>query len=196
MRLVKNIIVVLLFMVLVLVIFNFLTSNGYAEITDLIHKDTEKLIIEEGYDFSDSELNKYQVNEILFIPYTRHNPFESYDEEFYSYSLRLASYKPKENDNKVMINYVTVEGINDVEFDKITKTLNRKLEFIGHEKNSEVQIDEFILIDEINNYNMELNDNSQIKVVLNVSVEENEKIVTRDLVYKFETRVRKYLVQR
>ena len=43
---------------------------------------------------------------------------------------------------------------------------------------------------------MELTNKSQIKVVLNVSVEEDGEVITRDLEYIFETRIREYLVQR
>jgi hypothetical protein len=43
---------------------------------------------------------------------------------------------------------------------------------------------------------MELNNKSQLKVILNITVEENGQSTTKDLEYIFGTRIRKYLVQR
>lgn len=191
MRLIKIILIVVIVIILILTILTIATSRGFSEITDLIHKDTENVHVKEGYNFTDPKLERYQINGVLLIPYARQNPFKS-NEKYNTYSLRLASYKQKENDNKVIINRVTVEGINDIKFIKIDKILNEKSEF----SNDNISLSENILMDEINNYDMELTDKSQIKVLLNVSVEENGNITTRDLEYIFETKTRKYLIQR
>ncbi len=195
MRLIKIIIIVVLVVILILIALTILTSRGFSEITDLIHKDTEKVHVEEGYSFTDPKLEQYQINGVLLIPYTRQNPFKTYEDKYYNYSLRLAAYKRADN-QKVAINHVRVEGVKNVKFNKITKgNLSIELEFNKDESN-EVQTSEIILIDEINDYDMELTDKSQIKVVLNVSVEENGRVATRDLEYIFETKIRKYLNQR
>lgn len=191
MRLIKIVIIVALVTLLIFIMLTILTSHGFSEITDLIHTDTEKVHVEEGYSFTDPKLEKYQINGVLFIPYTRHNPIGN-DDKFYTYSLRLASYKKKDDDNKVIINYATLEGINDIKFIEMNKILNKESEFVD----GNMRLSEGVLIDEINNYDMELTDKSQIKVVLNVSVEENGEITTRDLEYIFETKIRKYLNQR
>ena len=112
-----------LLIVLIIVIFSsiFLTSCKFARIIDLIEKDTE--VFFDNYDFSDPRLKPYQINEIIFSPYTIHFPSD------YEYSLVLSSYRKKENKSKVIINNVRVEGIKDVKFKKITKELNQELDF-------------------------------------------------------------------
>lgn len=183
----------IMFLILGLLILSLLTSCRFSEITDLIHKDTEKFY--ENYSFSEPLLQKYKINKILFIPYTNQNPEQSYEQKYSTYSLSLASYGQKVNNSKVIVNYVTVEGDQDIIFDKITNNLNESLEFNNDEKQDNMKISVITLFDEINDYNMELTDKSRLKVVLNVTVEENGKSITGDLEYYFETRVRKYLVQ-
>lgn len=183
----RNIIIVLVTGILIISI---LTSCQYAEIIDLIHKDTEKY--HDGNNLSAPELEHYQIKGIIFTPYTIHNPEQSYEQKYSTYSLKLAYYSQKKNNAKITINYVTIEAIQDVKYDKISKKLNKLLDL----NNDNMQLNDVVLIDQINNYNMELKDKSQIKVVLNISIEENGEIITRDLEYIFETRIRKYLVQR
>ena len=86
--------------------------------------------------------------------------------------------------------------VKDVNFNKVTKEdLNIELEF-SEDKSNELQSSEIVLIEEINDYDMELNNKSQLKVILNITVEENGQSTTKDLEYIFGTRIRKYLVQR
>ncbi|MFZ5966968.1 MAG: hypothetical protein ACOYVK_07310 [Bacillota bacterium] len=171
-----------------------LTSRGFSKSMELIHKDTDKF--HKGYNFSDPLLTQYQTNGIVFTPYTRQNPEHSYQEKFPTYSLRLAAYKEKENGSKAVINYVTIEAAKDVRFNKLTKDINKKLEFGTVRKNKHIQCSEVILVDGINHYDMELNQDSRIKVMINVTVEESGKSSTCDLEYYFDVRTRRFLVQR
>lgn len=193
MRLIKIIIIVVIVVILILTTLTIVTSRGFAQIADLINRDTEMFY--KQYSFSEPPLKNYQINGVLFIPYTNHNPLPSYDQKFHNYSLNVVAYRQKGNNSKVIINKVTLEGINDIEFDNIAKVLNKDMEFSDDAKHADKQLDRITLIDEINNYDMKLTNKSQIKVVLNVSVEENGKITTGDLEYMFETKMRKYLVQ-
>ena len=83
--------------IILIILLTVLTTRGISQIIDLIHKDTEDMHVEEGYNFLNTEVNKYQIGRILFIPYTRQNPLPNYEQKYYTYSLRLAAYKQKEN---------------------------------------------------------------------------------------------------
>ena len=120
----KNVLIVL---IIVIFISSFLTSCKFSKIIDLVHKDTDTFY--KKYDFSDSRLKKYQVNGIIFIPYTRQLPHRSYSDKFHYYYLSLASYRKKGDDGKVIINNVELEGVKEVKFKKITKELKQELEF-------------------------------------------------------------------
>ena len=48
----------------------------------------------------------------------------------------------------------------------------------------------------MNENDMKLNAKSEMKIVMNISVQENETLTTRNLEYSIETKVRKYLQQR
>lgn len=188
----KIIILILVSIVLILIT---LTSCKFDQITDLIHKDTESLQARNAEMLTDDKTEKYQIEGILFIPYIRQNPFETYEDKYYCYSLRLAAYKLA-GEQKVVVNCISIEGVKDVNFNKVTKEdLNIELEF-SEDKSNELQSSEIVLIEEINDYDMELNNKSQLKVILNITVEENGQSTTKDLEYIFGTRIRKYLVQR
>jgi hypothetical protein len=184
--LLRNIVVLVLTMLI-------LTGCSFAEITDLIHRDTDRISVEKEDGFSNPRLNQYKVNGVVFIPYTRQNPFKTYEDKYYYYSLRLASYTQAIN-SKVVVNCVTIEGVRNVKFKTITKEANKQLEF-SNDPNNKTLKSEIVLVDAINDYNMELNKDSQLKVVLNVSVEQDGKTTTRDMEYVFETQIRKYLNQ-
>jgi hypothetical protein len=172
----------------------FLTSCKTAKIIDLINQDTNRFY--EDYDLSDQALEQYKINDVLFIPYTVHNTAQSYKDKFDSYKLILEVYR-KDNDNsKIIINHVAVEGIKEVKFKRIAKTLNKTIKLNNLSKGSEFQTGEIVLLEEINTYNMELKDNSQIKVILNISVIDGIKTINKDIEYIFQTNTREYLLQR
>lgn len=168
-----------------------LTSCGIAEITDLYHKDTKSVgrPIEE-INFSDPKLKNYQINGILFYPVIGHNSTNSDLETYY---LMLKTFKPKEQaNNNVIINNVKVEGSKDINFSPISKDLNKNLIFTNEDTNSSIQTSKIDLIEQLNDYNMKLSENkSELKVVINVSVEDGEQIITKELIYIFETNTRK-----
>jgi hypothetical protein len=171
------------------------TSCTTAKITDLVHKDTEVGNIQD-IKFSDPLLKKYQINGLLFVPYMVHNPDKSYNSDYENFSLKLATYKPIEDvGSNVKVNSVKIVGVKDINFTPISNTLNIYLVFKNEDKNPNLQVSEEYLVDEINNYNMQLNKESQLKVIINVSIEENGKIITEDLIYTFETNIREYLIQ-
>jgi hypothetical protein len=172
-----------------------LTGCQTASITDIIHPKTDKLELNEDV-FDESDSKPYIVGGILFIPYTRQNDFDSYDMDYYKYSLKLAAYKPIENGNTAVINQVKVIGKKDVTFKDINKDLALPLEFSKIQDNPSIQESENVLIDEIYPDNMNLTDQSVITVVLNVSVVENGETITKDLTYDFVPRTRTYNVQR
>jgi hypothetical protein len=164
----------------------------FDSITNLINEDTE--IFYEEYNFLNPILNQYKVNGVLFIPYITH---ESYEDKFSTYALRLEVYKQNINSSNATINYVTVKGDKNIKFKSITEKLNKVLKFSVDEHNKSLKGSYNELIDEINTYNMQLNDKSGIKVVLNISVKtEDNKIITRDIVYYFKTETTTYLIQR
>ncbi|WP_027399035.1 hypothetical protein [Anaerovorax odorimutans] len=190
MKLFKLFMILLVIIILAIGILTVVTSRGVTQIIDLINKDTDTLNVEEGFDFSEPILNKYEINKTLFIPYMVKNTPKSNDEKYYTYSLKLASYKEK-NNNKIVINYVIIDEMQDVYFNKVEKEINQEVAF----DNNEIQSGDMILIDAINSYDMKLNKKSRIRIVINISVEENGKIITNDLKYDFQTRIREYLVQ-
>jgi hypothetical protein len=158
-------------------------------IIDLYHEDTNLITVEEGFDFSDPTLEKYQINNILFIPY--------FSQEFSNdkiYTLNMLVNKEAINDSKVVVNSIIVEGTKNVDIEKSEVILNKKLVF--EELEGTIQESEDNLIEQINNKDMKLNENSEIKILINISVEENKKITTRNLEYIFITDVRTYLNQR
>lgn len=190
MEFIKKMIIVIIVAILILSVLMILISRYSAEIIDLIHLDTDYSRIGER-DLSDPLFDQYRIDGIVFTPYTRLNHGKGYNDDFYTYSLRLAVYKQLENSNKVIVNHFEVDGVKDVKFNKIAGTINKELEF--DDGGDGILSSEDILIDVINNYNMELNKKSQLKVVLNVSVvDEDGKLTTRDLEYYFETNIRKY----
>jgi hypothetical protein len=98
------------------------------------------------------------------------------------------------NDSKVVVNSIIVEGIKNVDLEKSEVILNKKLVF--EELEGTIQESEDNLIEQINRKDMKLNENSEIKILINISVEENKKITTRNLEYICITDVRTYLNQR
>ena len=93
-----------------------LTSCKTTEIIDLLHKETDEIHIGVGYNFSDPTTEKYRINGVLFIPYFNHVFANSNNEEIDTYSLHMASYKQADNNKKVIINSVSVEGTKNVIF--------------------------------------------------------------------------------
>lgn len=181
--------------ILVTIILSLLTSCGTAEITDLYHKNTNSLggPIEE-INFSDSNLKNYQVNGILFYPFIRHESTKSTNSDIETYYLKLEVFKPKEvAESNVIINNVKIEGDKNIVFTTISKDFNEKLKFINEEGSSGIQTSTIELFEQLNDYNMKLIENkSELKVIINVSVEDENQITTKNLIYIFEADTRKY----
>jgi uncharacterized protein YlaN (UPF0358 family) len=171
---------------LFLVVFTlgFLSSCQTSSIADLIHKDTNQIDEKTKFNFSDPKLEKYHIDGVFFIPYIPHRSHFTYD-------LRLAAYKTNGNNSKVTINSATIEGLEEINLRKVTSDKSTVLEFIEHKDN--IQASQIPLIEQINDYDMGLTKKSKLKVVLNITVEENDTTITRDLEYTFETKIRTYL---
>ncbi|MBM6616326.1 hypothetical protein [Bacillus suaedaesalsae] len=169
-----------------------LTSCETTEITYLYHKDTYSVGVPvEEINFSDVKLKKYTINEILFYPVIRHNSSNSNPE---TYSLALKVFKPKEvTDNSVIINNVKLEGSKAITFKPISTEINKNIEFINDGNQLGVKTSENDLIDEINDYDMNLKDNkSELKVLINVSVISGKQIITKELEYIFKAETEEY----
>ncbi len=165
-----------------------------AEAIDLVHKDTDAFY--ENYDFFDSKINEYVIGDVVFLPYITRNPYQSSEPEYSTYCLRLGVHKQKESSGKAVVNSVSVEAIQEVEFNKVFNNLNQTIVFTEDEDYQDLPTSSIILVNEINDYNMKLTEKSQIEVTLNVSVEENGEFITKDLSYIFETDIWRYPITR
>lgn len=127
----------------------------------------------------------------MFYPVIRHNSSNSNPE---TYSLKLKVYKPKEvTDSNVIINNVKIEGFKDITYKPISTDLNKNIEFINDGNKLGVKTSENALIDEINDYDMNLKDNkSELKVFINVSVISGNQITTKELEYIFKAETEEY----
>ena len=183
----------LMTMVLILVV---LSACKTASITDLIHSDTEDIIIGENFILGeDSTLNDYQVDKVLFRPYTIHNSTDNENEGYDTYSINLAVYK-ESGSKKVTINRITVEGLQDVEFAQIDYDIDKVLEFNEYEKQQGVQSSLITLISNTADYDMFLSKTSKIKITLDVSVIDDKEVFNSKLEYILETRIKTYPVMR
>lgn len=181
--------------ILLTIILSLLTSCETAEITDLYHENTNSLggPIEE-INFSESNLKNYQVNGILFYPFIRHKSTKSTNSDIETYYLKLKVYKPRQvAESNVIINNVKIEGDKNIVFTNISKDFNEKLKFINEEGSSGIQTSTIELFEQFNDYNMELIENeSKLRVIINVSVEDGHQVTTKNLVYIFEADTRRY----
>jgi hypothetical protein len=162
-------------------------------IIDLYHEDTNLINVEEGFNFSNPKLENFQINNVLFQPYFSTDYSEEEGDE-YIYTLNMSVYKEANNDSKVRVNKITIEGTNNVLLDKKEVVVNNELAFQGIEGN--IQESDITLLEPINGKGLKLSDDSKIKIILNISVQNNEKITTQNLEYIFSTDVRTYLIQR
>lgn len=178
--------------ILATIILSVLTSCATAEITDFYHQDTNSLggQIEEIH-FLDPNLKNYQISGVLFYPFISHTSANS---DFETYDIMLRTFKSKEvADSNVIINNVKVEGTKEINFTPISKDFNKKLKFINEDGSSRIQTSTIQLIEELNDYDLKLIENkSELKVVINVSVEDGNHVITKDLTYFFEADIRKY----
>ncbi len=171
-------------------------NKGESEIViGLVHVDTEELSVGNKHDFKDPRWDKYTVNDVLFIPYTRHNPFNTYDEAYHTYSLRLAVYKSADQNVKATINQIEMSADQGMIFKPLSTEVNRVVKFKSDDKKPDLADQEMMLVGFINDYDMKLDENSRLKVSINVTVDDGDAIVTEDLTYMLQTRVREYFVQ-
>jgi hypothetical protein len=80
-----------------------------ATMIDLYNEDTNLITVEEGFDFSAPTLEKYQINNVLFIPYFSHE-FSNDKENEDIYPLNMLVYKESKNESKVVVNNITIKG--------------------------------------------------------------------------------------
>ena len=169
-------------------------SSQFSSIADIIHEDTQYTAERK---FSDEKLSEYKINGILFAPYSKQLPHKSDYDGWYRYFLRLAVYKSPEYKASVTINSIKIEGLKDVKFEPIAETFNENVEFderIDFDSENNLERGIFELIEKINDYDMEITKDSQWKVVLNVTVEDEENTITQDLTYIFNSRIRTYFI--
>ncbi len=174
---------------LVVMVLLTLTSCRTASITDIVHIDTNEVVIGEDYILGkNDELNQYEVNGVLFRPYMVHS-------DYAAYAFKLAVYSVNETPN-VTINNYTIEGIEDIEFEEISDVIDEKASFTEYIKQDEVMRSIINITSNISKKDMVLNDSSKLLVTINVSVEKDGKLITKDLEYIFETNTRTYPVMR
>ncbi|RFB12160.1 hypothetical protein DZB84_19595 [Bacillus sp. HNG] len=181
----------LLKIVSIVVLFSSLIGCETATIIDLYHAKTEKLKMTDDV-LKDSAYEPYIVGGIFFKPYMTHESETGYP----GYSLRLNAYRKIENSNPVILNHIKIIGKKDVVFKEINQELTIPLDFSDDENYPSFQSSKNRLIEETNNYNMELTEGSVITVVISVTVDVNGESVTKDLTYDFTTRFRTYAVTR
>ncbi|MDX8360783.1 hypothetical protein [Cytobacillus sp. IB215316] len=171
---------------------------GQYTIIDLIHPETERFYTEKVEDvFNHAPYEPYINEGIYMFPVTRQNQKYGSDEEgYYSYSLGIVAYKKYDNLNTATINHIKVVGTNDVAFKEIEEDINVTLEF-GKSASDDPKYDSLLvgessLIEEINNYNLNLSDESVITFIMNVSIHVNGKTITKDIKYDLKRRKRTY----
>jgi hypothetical protein len=174
------------------IILLFLTSCT-STIIDLYHEDTNLIKVEEGFNLSNPKFENFQIKSVLFQPYFSTDYSEEEGDE-YIYTLNMSVYKEANNDSKVTLNKITIEGTKNVILDKNDVVINKELAFQGIEGN--MQESNIILLEPLNGKDLKLSDDSKIKVILNISVQKDKKIITCNLEYIFKTDVRTYLIQR
>jgi hypothetical protein len=171
-----------------------LTSCKTASIIDLIHKDTHHITFDESlFSNEDSILDDYQLNKVMFRVYTTLN--ENVDIEYSDYALKLAAYK-EIDDKKIVINTVVVEGINDIELEKKIYDINKTMTFSEYNNQKLILRSIINLTPSISNYDMELIETSQIKVTININIEDDSTSLNKDLTYILEPNIRTYPVIR
>lgn len=185
----------LLGIVSIVILVSSLAGCNKATIVDLFHVETEKLPITDEV-LEDSANDPYILEGVLINPYMTQSRFGESETEYSRYSLYLTAYKKDDNSNLVTINHLKIVGKKDVNFKEINKDLSLPLKFSNDEHFPSFQSSDNLLVEETNNYNMELTEDSVITVIINVTVEINGEKVTKDLTYDFETRFRTYAVTR
>ena len=166
-----------------------------ATIIDLYHAKTEKLKMTDEV-FKDSAYDSYIVGGVFIKPYMVQSTFGESSTEYSRYTLYLGAYRKEDNSNPVVLNHIKVIGENDVIFKEINKEINLPLEFSDDKNRPSFHSSDDLLIEETNNYDMKLTENSVISVLINVTVEVNGEKITKDLTYDFTTRFRTYNVTR
>lgn len=174
------------------IILLFLTSCT-STIIDLYHEDTNLIKVDEGFNLSNPKFENFQINSVLFQPYFS-TDYSEEEGDGYIYTLNMSVYKEANNDSKVTLNKITIEGTKNVILDKNDVDLNKELAFKGIVGNMEES--NIILLEPLNGKDLQLSDDSKIKVILNISVQKDKKITTSNLEYIFITDVRTYLIQR
>lgn len=165
-----------------------------ASITDLIHQETDKVEITEE-ELQKTEYEKFKAGEVLFLPYTRHIGSSGEGEE--KYTVMLSAYQPIDSDAEAVINTITVYGSEDVTFEKIeNKEVSIPLDFSEDEEYPGVLRSNIVLMEQLNDNNMNLKEESVVTMVLNVSVTSGGETVTKDITFEFDTEIREYVVQR
>jgi hypothetical protein len=191
----ENIIIVLavtlLIVCVILLLIKSLINKG--QIIDIINKDINRVNIKTEDYLLNKNFEKYIINNVLFIPYFRHNPFDE-KQGFYTYSLRLAVYKKYQDKSIITLNSININKENNIEFNEFTKNFEKKLNFkkIDSTSNDEIIKSENMLVHEINDIDMKLNENSILKLLINVSVKNEEAETTDNLDFKFTTNIRKH----
>ncbi|MEN8905243.1 MAG: hypothetical protein ABF289_04715, partial [Clostridiales bacterium] len=157
--------------------------------------DTNKANIKSTDYIKSENLENYTINNVLLIPYFRHNPFDE-KQDFYTYSLRLVVYRKDGDTSKVIINNLHMNKLENIEFNEYKKDINKELVFKIVKNNSDdtIQKSENILVHEINNINMKLNENSSLKLTINASIEQDKEKITSNIVFNFITNVRNHSI--
>ncbi len=143
--------------------------------------------------FENNRVQNYIIDDNLFIVDIKTNDTEDYS---YSFSVLLNTYQKKGSNNEVTINNVKVLENRAVSIDEVDKAINQKLEFSPIPESNVYNKSSIQLVDELNNDFLNANMHSTIKVVLNISVNNNGEIVTKDIEYIFNNTLEKSITKR
>ena len=153
---------------------------------EIIHPNT--LDFYKVDEYHEKQYKDDKVDGILFVPKVgwNNNP-----DGFNSYYLYFTIIKPIDNNQNVTINSLKLEGINDVQLELISKEINQKVEF---EKSGDPKLvaTGYMLIEEFFKYfGGKIGTTSKLRLIVNVTIEENGKSYNKDLVFDLATRERK-----
>lgn len=158
-----------------------LTSCVYGE----MYNELDELT---GLSRDEASQERYTLNDVSIWPVINMCNPRDYDVvPFNMFRLSVVSSKDLNDDSQVIINSVTVEGVSNIKFKEISKDLDENMEFSG-EGNDGYVAGKIVAFEEINDYNMRLNNKSQIKVTINATVINGEESVTKDIetIFKYK----------
>ncbi len=120
----------------------------------------------------------------FYIDVSKNNPIEYYWTTFNHYRMYLKVFKAVDNDSDVTINSVRIEGVEDIKFTELYSELNKEIVFKEFNIQERQRYDGHIrLTNDLSSTKMGLNEDSKLKVTVNVTVANGENTTTQDIVF-------------